>query len=343
VKGLVDYTDMLAAFAVSADWHNRMDVLLVDEAQDLSVLQWRVVERLAQGVPRVCIAGDDDQAIYRWAGAAVDHFIELPGTVTVLNHSWRVPPEVQALALSIVGQIKHRRPKEWHPRDGSGTVRRVGSLEGADIDVNEDTLILARNTCFLRDDVMRFLYGLGILYEYHGRLSVRQSLVNAIVAWERLRKGGEVPVDTAARIYEEMQVGVGFTRGHKKLPAYKDREQMVTLEDLKEAGGLLTDAIWHEALTKATAVERIYMLQALRGGQKLTEPSKIRISTIHGAKGAQADHVVLLTDMAWRTYDEARRLPDDEARTWYVAVTRAKHKLTVISQQSRHSTTLINV
>jgi DNA helicase-2/ATP-dependent DNA helicase PcrA len=77
--------------------------------------------------------------------------------------------------------------------------------------------------------------------------------------------------------------------------------------------------------------ERIYMLKVLQHGQKLTEPTKIRLSTIHGAKGAQADHVIVLTDRAWRSFKEGERLPDDEARTWYVAVTRAKHKLTIVS------------
>jgi DNA helicase-2/ATP-dependent DNA helicase PcrA len=333
-RGLKDYTDMLAEF-VEQGWAKQLDVLFVDEAQDLSALQWRVVDVLARGARRVVVAGDDDQAIYRWAGAAVEHFIGLQGAmVTVLDHSWRVPPEVQAVADRIIGKISHRRPKTWNPRDGGGSVVQTSQLEEAGIDTNQDTLILARNTCFLRDDVMPFLHKSGILYEYRNRVSVRQSVVDAIVAWERLRRGGEVMVEVAAKVYEQMEVNIGFAWGHKKLPAYKDREQLVTMQDLKEAGGLLTDAIWHEALTRVTVEERVYMTAVLRGGQKLTEPPKIRISTIHGAKGAQADHVVLLTDMAWRTLAEAKHQPEDEARTWYVAVTRAKQKLTIQAAQN---------
>jgi len=327
--GLLDYTDMLAKFVMQG--HVPLDVLFVDEAQDLSLLQWQVVDQLAKGARRVVVAGDDDQAIYRWAGAAVEHFIGLQGDVTVLDHSWRVPPEVQTIALRIVGGIKNRRAKAWAPRDGQGTVEYVALLDNADIDVNEDTLILSRNTQFLQNPVIPMLKRQGILYEYHDNPSVRQSLINAIVWWERLRRGGEVTVDEAEKVYDEMSSGTGYARGHKKLPAWQDRDQLVTMQDLKEAGGLLADDLWRKAFTRRIKPEEeSYMVKVLQGGQKLTERPKIRISTMHGAKGAQADHVVILLDIAWRTLDEAKYLPDDEARTWYVAVTRAKQKLTIV-------------
>ena len=333
IRSLMDYTDMLAEFA-KTDWSARLEVLFVDEAQDLSALQWQVVAHLAKGTRRQAIAGDDDQAIYKWAGAAVEHFIDLPGDVTVLDHSWRVPREIQDVALEVVSRISKRRPKDWNPREGEGIVRRVGNLENADLDVNEDTLILARNTCFLRDDAQRMLEGAGILYEYKGGSSVRQDLVNAVVLWENLRKGNEITVAEAETVYEMMKAREGYAWGYKKLPAWEDRDQLVSIEDLKEAGGLQTTAIWHEALTKITPKERQYMHRILKGGQRLTKKPSVRVSTIHGAKGAQADHVILLTDMAWRTCEEAKAFPEDEARTWYVAATRAKKKLTIVFPQA---------
>jgi DNA helicase-2/ATP-dependent DNA helicase PcrA len=330
---LSDYTDMLMNFT-KLDWSAGLEVLFVDEAQDLSALQWKVVEHLAKGTRRVAIAGDDDQAIYRWAGAAVDHFIDLPGEVTVLDHSWRVPKEIQEVAMNVLSRIEKRRPKDWHPREGEGIINRVPDLDRAELDVNEDTLILGRNTCFLRDDAQRMLEGAGILYEYKGGMSVPKNVVDAIVAWEALRRGDFVTVDQAENIYEHMKAREGYAWGFKKLPAWEDREEQVSMLDLKKGGGLLTDAIWHEALTKITARERQYMIRILQGGQRLTQRSSVRVSTIHGAKGAQADHVILLTDMAWRTFDEAKRFYEDEARTWYVAATRAKKKLTIVDPQA---------
>jgi DNA helicase-2/ATP-dependent DNA helicase PcrA len=77
-------------------------------------------------------------------------------------------------------------------------------------------------------------------------------------------------------------------------------------------------------------VEREYIRSCLRRKERISERARIRLSTIHGAKGGEADHVVLLTDMAPRTYAEWERNPDDEARVWYVATTRARRQLTLI-------------
>ena len=53
-----------------------LEVLIVDEAQDLTPLQWKQVEVLKQTTERVWYAGDDDQAIHRWMGVRVEQFME---------------------------------------------------------------------------------------------------------------------------------------------------------------------------------------------------------------------------------------------------------------------------
>lgn len=334
-KGLRDFTDMLHIF-VESSWGVNLEVLLVDEAQDLSALQWKVVERLAKTARRVVVAGDDDQAIYKWAGAAVDHFVALPGQENVLRQSWRVPPAVQQIAVGLLERVKNRREKVWMPRaDGEGVVRRVQSLDEIDFTTDEDTLVLARNTCFLKDDAMPLLRSEGVLYGFRGATSVRQSLVSAILDWERLRRGERIPVANVEKIYEEMRVGEGFARGHKKLPHFQDRETEVGIPELQEYAGLLTTEIWHDALTRALPEERVYMTKALRRGEKLLREPAVRLSTIHGSKGGQADHVIVMRDVAFRTFQERQRDPESEARTWYVAATRAKHKLTIVAPQTR--------
>ena len=249
-KGLVDFTDMLHMFA-SSEWTARLEALFVDEAQDLSALQWRVVARLAAGARRVVIAGDDDQAIYRWAGAAVEHFVALPGQERVLERSWRVPPAVQSVALEVLARVSHRREKSWLPRTGDdGSVVRVQSLDEIDFGVGEDTLVLSRNACFLRDDAMPLLRSEGILYDFRGGTSVRQSLVEAILDWEKLRRGERISVAEAERVYAQLTVGEGFLRGHKKLPGWADRDETVGMDELRDRGGLLTAAVWHDAFTR---------------------------------------------------------------------------------------------
>ena len=56
----------------------------------------------------------------------------------------------------------------------------------------------------------------------------------------------------------------------------------------------------------------------------------IRLSTIHAAKGHEADRVILLTDMTTRVAQSAEKAPDDEIRVWYVGMTRAKRQLDIV-------------
>ena len=75
-KRLKDFTDLLQDF-LDQQIKSKFEVLFIDEAQDLSLLQWKMVKQIWQNVDKTYIAGDDDQAIFKWAGADVDHFIAL--------------------------------------------------------------------------------------------------------------------------------------------------------------------------------------------------------------------------------------------------------------------------
>ena len=57
----------------------KLEVVFIDEAQDLSPLQWKMVHLLEANSKEMFVAGDDDQAIFRYAGADVDYFIGLEG------------------------------------------------------------------------------------------------------------------------------------------------------------------------------------------------------------------------------------------------------------------------
>jgi DNA helicase-2/ATP-dependent DNA helicase PcrA len=333
-RSLHDYTDMLQIY-VDTGWRPPLELLLVDEAQDLSMLQWRVVEKLAQGCRRVVVAGDDDQAIYNWAGAAVDYFVDLPGQVRVLHQSWRVPGSVQRIANNVIGQVRHRRPKEWAARAEDGTVRQVGMR---DIDWSQpDILVLGRNSLFL-EDVRRNIHASGYMYQRGDHRSISDKTRRILLAWEGLRKGRPQLVEDIVRVYELMSSGVGVARGYKELRTFQ-RDQLVTMQDLVSQGGLLRTDVWHDALDKMAVRDREYIRACLRRGEKMSEPPRIRLSTIHGSKGGEAREVVVLPDMAPRTHREADRDPDSEARVWYVAATRAMETLTVVRPMTeRHFT-----
>lgn len=67
----------------------------------------------------------------------------------------------------------------------------------------------------------------------------------------------------------------------------------------------------------------------------LDDAPTIRLSTIHSAKGQEAEHVVLDTSITERTENEMYKNPDAEARVWYVGVTRTKDRLDILDGAER--------
>jgi superfamily I DNA/RNA helicase len=121
----------------------------------------------------------------------------------------------------------------------------------------------------------------------------------------------------------------GF-KGKNKL----DTQAHYSMHELREKHGLLTDSIWHEALDGIALNTRAYYISVMRRGSKLDVNPRIRISTIHGAKGGEADNVVLLLAMSKRTYQGYEMQQDDEQRVFYVGMTRAKHRLTMVDSHN---------
>lgn len=322
-RGMVDYTDMLTNFVRGPTPKLGIRALLVDEAQDLSFLQWKVVECLAWAhvdeLRSFIIAGDDDQAIYEWAGAAVDYFIDLRGHTRVLSQSWRVPAAVQEVAAEVIGRVDNRRPKVWRARPEAGAVVRAVGFD--EVDVEGETLILARNHIWLERDVAPVLRREGIYYSISGESSVSQETLSAVRGWELWRRGEQVPAEVARllRLWLPPE-NAGREPGRK--------EALVSAADL----GVQALTPWHQALTRMPQDEVSYILAMRSRGETLQGAPRVRLSTIHGSKGGQADHVVVLTDMSARTAREAECLPDQETRVWYVAVTRARQRLTIVDR-----------
>jgi len=327
---LKDYTDMLSGF-LNNNKTPKLKAIIVDEAQDLSQLQWRCIYKLAQDVEHVYFAGDDDQAIYTWAGADTNEFINLKGSIKYLEQSYRVPKKVHDIAFKIVNRIKNRKPKTWLPREDEGEVSFHKSFEHVDMSDGE-WLVLARNN-YLLTDVENYLKSMGYFYYRNTKASVSEVLIQAIKDWESLRKGETVTVDDVRKIYNYMRAGVGVRKGFKTLKQADPRLE-VNINDLKKSHGLMVDKIWHECFDLLGDTQKQYIISCLRKGEK-TMGIRIRLSTIHAIKGGECDNVILLTDLANRTYEELYKDPDDECRAFYVGVTRTKKHLHIISSKTR--------
>ena len=111
---------------------------------------------------------------------------------------------------------------------------------------------------------------------------------------------------------------------------------MFTLQSLKDNHGLLTDDIWHQVLTKISDDKRDYIIALLRRGTKLLGKVPIKLSTIHGAKGGEADNVLLLTDLSTKFASEYEKNPDDIHRLLYVGITRARQSLHLVLPKNEY-------
>lgn len=324
--GLLDFTDLLERVVDEPDRLPRLKSLIIDEAQDLSRLQWRVVEELAARAERTYLAGDDDQAVYTWAGADVDSFLTFDGNVHILDQSYRVPSKIHSLADRVVNRIRKRQPKVWKPRTEGGTIAYYNDFHHVDITNGEWLVLAAAN--YMLTDMHDWLKSQGLLFERHGQRSIPEAILVAVIGWERLRKGQEVPFPVVKTIYKYLDSKF-VKHGHKGLKT-ASVEAMYTHESLTKDHGLLTDAIWHKALTKIGEDKRNYLIALLRRGVKLTGKVPIKLSTIHGAKGGEADNVLLISDLSTKFASEYDNNPDDINRLLYVGITRAKQALHIV-------------
>ncbi len=331
---LYDFTDMLELFI--KEGHHlcpHFELTFLDEAQDLSPLQWDIAHLLDGKSNKMYCAGDDDQAIYKWAGADVDHFINLEGGVETLTQSYRIPKNVHNLANNIAARIKNRFPKKYEPKQELGSVQRVYSVD--ELDLSQGSwLILAQAQYFL-SNITEQLKSMGVFFETRRGLSVPASIATAVMSWEALRKGKTITGEQARKMYAYLLAHYGVKRGYKKLPGLMDDDK-VTMDELVADHGLAVDPtlIWHEALKLIPETERAYLTALLRRGEKITAEPRIKLSTIHGAKGGEADNVVILTDLTFAAANHAMDHPDEIHRVFYVAVTRTRENLFLVEPEN---------
>jgi superfamily I DNA/RNA helicase len=308
-----DFTDILQDF-VDKGAPVGARVAIIDEAQDLTSLQWRVVDLAFADCDRVYIAGDDDQAIYEWAGADVSKFVSLSvDSVRVLPVSYRIPRKLFSLAETIAGQISQRYSKRWGARDAEGVLNRCQGL--FDLDLTEGSwLVLARNRCFL-GDIEKECMRQGVLYSTRRGNSVRAEDIRAARLFERASEGQRLSGAEAELVAGRMGV-----------PHVSREGQTYLLHDVARR----KTGRWYEEFFGMPYEQIEYYRSVLRRGTKVTDAPRVHVDTVHGVKGGEADSVVVFPDQTARTEDGALRRPDSEHRVFYVAVTRAKKSLHVV-------------
>ena len=331
----IDFTDMIENFILS-DVCPDIEALFVDEAQDLSTLQWSMVDVLRKN-PRIQVfTGDDDQAIMNFQGADVRAFLNATEKKTVLNQSYRVPRSVWKQAQSIVNRIDNRAPKNWYPQEHEGDVRYHQNLW--EIPLQEGEWCLMARTNRIASFYASELRNEGWVYSRNGHPSIHLKTYEAIMDWESWCKGDPLAPTKIRNIYTFMKVGEGFIRGfgpRSKNLLTMDEEESYTMQYAKDYLGLRQDGSirWHRALGKIDLETKNYILNALKRGDNVRNP-RIKISTIHSMKGGECDNIIVVPDLSYAAHREYNINPSTEHRVFYVAVTRAKNALHILYPQT---------
>jgi DNA helicase-2/ATP-dependent DNA helicase PcrA len=331
-KGLKDFTDLLEDF-LNKETLNKFEVLFIDEAQDLSLLQWDMVRKIWSRAGKTYIAGDDDQAIFKWAGADVDHFIALKEEVDdiqTLDQSYRIPGgPIHELSQKIISKVQNRFDKEYKPREEIGILKRYSDITQVDMSKGE-WLVLSSANYFLEDakDLCEIQ---GWYFQYKGINSVPLKLLLALNNWEAWRKGAQLNHLEIKNIYEYLgpNVLVGFQKG-KTLHS----DVKYTLKECKETHGLLTDKVWYEAFEGLDPMTETYIRNMRANGEQINKNPRIKMSTIHGAKGGEADQVLLMQDLTGAAIETFSHDPDELHRLFYTGATRAKRELHVLDPKN---------
>ena len=193
----LDFTDMVQKFITSGLAIN-FKVLMVDEAQDLTPLQWDMVVKLALNADKVYLAGDDDQAIYEWNGADVSYFQTFPGKSKILNKSRRLNKKVHFFAKCLLnGMEGHRVEKEFESNDKDGEIYRWSSLRKVPFKNNGNWMVLARIND-VKKELQEEAKGMGLYFQdMKGNKSYDINQWKAIQDWEKICNGGAITREDA--------------------------------------------------------------------------------------------------------------------------------------------------
>jgi DNA helicase-2/ATP-dependent DNA helicase PcrA len=327
-KGLKDFNDLLLDY-IEKESVNSFKVLFIDEAQDLSLIQWEMVRKLWANAEKTYIAGDDDQAIFKWAGADVDHFIALKEEVTdikVLDQSYRIPGgPIHELSQRIIGQVQNRFDKKYRPREEEGILKRYSDI--TQVDMSEGNWLVLSSANHFLDDAKDLCELQGWYYQFKGINSVPLKLLLALNNWEHWRKGDQLNHLEIKNIYEYLGSNVlpGFQKG-KTLHS----DERYTLQDCKDKHGLVIDKVWYESFEGLDTITENYIRNMRANGETLNKNPRITMSTIHGAKGGEADKVLLMQDLTNAALETFSYDPDELHRLFYTGATRAKRELHVL-------------
>ena len=318
----IDYTDMIWMPHIY-DLHLQeceYDFIMVDECQDLNVAERNLVLRCLKEGGRLIAVGDSNQCIYGFSGSDPDSFRaiqSIPNTVSMpLSISYRCPESVVKFAQNLVPSIEAKQGAE------EGVILDCVSLD----DVHDGDMVLCRNNAPLLQVYCKLL-------EQGKRAYIRGSdvgknLQNIVIGTHKdylhtnLKRDG-----VFIRLYEDLfnsRKAIMERYGISQEDAMKHETIQAKLDMIRALEVLGADLTTTEELTKK--IEDIF--------PKNDKGEGIMLSTVHKAKGLEADNVFI----ACASLMPSKSALDEwqvqqERNLMYVAYTRAKKVLGFLNEE----------
>lgn len=343
--GVIDFADVL--LITIGMLQSRSDVresvrrqyrwFTVDEYQDVSPLQQRLLDLWLGDRGQLCAVGDPAQAIYGFAGADATLIASFPqrypgATVVRLPTTYRCAPQIVEVANTVgagIPRATQLRPDTGdragsvqvlqYPSDAAeatGVAAEIEALGASGHDYREMAVLFRTNA--QAGPVGEALRARGIPYAVYGserffdRAEVREAVTR--IRGE-LRTG---PEKSAAECWQE----VATAMAHDSEPA-DGAAGRKRWESLAALAGLVPDV--------DTGAELVAELERRSADQEPPRPPGVSLLTLHSAKGLEWDTVFLIG--AWDgmlplAAVNAEEL-EEERRLVYVGVTRPRHRLMI--------------
>ncbi|MFF2405630.1 ATP-dependent DNA helicase UvrD2 [Streptomyces sp. NPDC058092] len=369
-RSVIDFEDvLLLTVAILQDRHDIADHVrrqyqhfVVDEYQDVSPLQQRLLDLWLGDRDTLCVVGDASQTIYSFTGATPDHLLNFRtrhpnATVVKLVRDYRSTPQVVHLANGLLGQARGRAAEHRlelvsqrepgpepvyteyadEPAEAEGTARRIRDLIAAGVPAGEIAVLYRVNS---QSEVYeQALADAGVPYQLRGaeRFFERAEVREAGVALRGAARAGgnDSLLDDAEGLSAEVRA-VLSTKGWTTEPpagsgAVRDRwESLAALVRLAED--------FEQAKPGATLSDLVAELDERAAAQHAPTVQGVTLASLHSAKGLEWDAVFLvgLTEgMMPITYAKTDEQIEEERRLLYVGVTRARLNLSLSWSLSR--------
>ncbi len=221
---MIDYNDMLYLTVrllernkdVQKVWRDKFDAILIDEYQDLSKLQIRLVKNLVKpGTTKLFCAADDDQTIYQWRGSSLDSTVRFAqywpnAKLMHLTDNYRTPREIFDLASSLIQNVSNRHEKRIRTRrDPEALFRLVEAADPASekqqileimldamkkYDVAPEKVAVLCRTNKLCQEMATFLAANGVQVNMHEGLPLNTLPVSGLISWMQLSTKADNPL-----------------------------------------------------------------------------------------------------------------------------------------------------